>query len=258
MVGFNNHRGYPIKEALTYQTLDAMLQGRNKQSRKLANNTYALRTADILHIRLHDTDIITYYKNGDIALNSGGWRTPTTKDRLNAYLPFRISQDKGVWYLLLDSQEYVFADNMTVKSNGKVTGAGKSNPKADKAFKAKVKKYAQLCANAVPLDKPGAGDCWYCCMTISEGTDKGKPLGEAIEQNKRITRSDDHITHHMTEGYIVPSLVARALELHYNAPMAFWEAFKDTGWKSEDRSFGKRAVSKAVYKYILRQFGYAI
>ena len=49
----------------------------------------------------------------------------------------------------------------------------------------------------------------------------------------------------------------RALKQYYNAPMAFWQVFKDSGWNS-DREFGKQAITKAVYRYILRHFGYAV
>jgi hypothetical protein len=62
----------------------------------------------------------------------------------------------------------------------------------------------------------------------------------------------------MKEGYVIPSLVANALKQYYNAPMAFWQTFKDTGWGDGDRDFGKQAVTKAVYRYIMTRKGYAI
>lgn len=238
---------------MNYTELDGLLQGRCRESRKLTHHTYARRDGELLKVRLHETDILTYFPDGGIQLNSGGWRTVTTKDRMSRYLPDGryLLQERGVWYLTLGGRcngtRYAFADGMSVYPDGHVLNAGKDNPKADAKLKAKVKKYAELCASRVPLDKPSGGDCWYCGMQTTEG----ESLGDAIKDT-------DHLHSHMSEGYVVPSLVYNALSAHYNAPMAFWEAFKGTGWDSEDRDFGRMAVRKAVYRYILRRMGYAV
>lgn len=74
------------------------------QSRKVANNTYLvhLDNNDIA-VRLHDTNIIVYHYDGTITLDSGGWHTRVTKDRMNAFLPshirvFQEDYDWFVWY----------------------------------------------------------------------------------------------------------------------------------------------------------------
>jgi hypothetical protein len=74
-----------------YATLNERLTGRCLERRKVANNTYAERRWPDIAIRLHDTDVVTLHPDGSITLNTGGWYTVTTKDRLNSYLPF------GVW-----------------------------------------------------------------------------------------------------------------------------------------------------------------
>lgn len=78
---------------MDYREADSLLQGRCKQSRKIANNTY-LRRDDWYHggdnsiaVRLHRTDIITFYPNEKIEVGTGGWDTVTTRDRINRYLP---------------------------------------------------------------------------------------------------------------------------------------------------------------------------
>jgi hypothetical protein len=54
----------------------------NRSSRKLANNTYLERRNErTLAIRLHATDVVTITPNY-IELDSGGWHTPITKDRM--------------------------------------------------------------------------------------------------------------------------------------------------------------------------------
>lgn len=66
----------------------------------LCNNTRLFRRADDCYaVRLHDTDVVTVFANGTIALNTGGWYTMTTKDRITSYAPVRIVSDRGVWYV---------------------------------------------------------------------------------------------------------------------------------------------------------------
>lgn len=75
----------------------------NRDSKKVANNTYlmARRTPEgecYIALRLHETDIIEFYEDCT-AVYSGGWRTVTTKARINEYLPAGgIYQKAGVWY----------------------------------------------------------------------------------------------------------------------------------------------------------------
>lgn len=56
---------------------------------------------------------------GRITLNTGGWRTNTTKARMNQFSAqfcgnaFRVYQDKGDWFVLVRGNEapYVFEGN---------------------------------------------------------------------------------------------------------------------------------------------------
>ena len=86
---------------MTYKTALEKLAGRD--SRKVAHNTVlhgALGAAESIALRLHSTDILTFHRDGSVTATSGGWKTSTTKDRLNSFLPhgWRVYQDKGVWY----------------------------------------------------------------------------------------------------------------------------------------------------------------
>lgn len=50
-------------------------------------------------IRLHRTDIIRHAGN-TVILNSGGWQTVTTKDRMNSYLPgLNLWNQRGKWII---------------------------------------------------------------------------------------------------------------------------------------------------------------
>lgn len=74
--------------------------GRSMDSRKVANHTYLERhpNRDIA-VRLHDTDIVTYHYDGSITLTTGGWSTPVTKARINAFTPrsVMVYSDKKRW-----------------------------------------------------------------------------------------------------------------------------------------------------------------
>ena len=61
--------------------------GRNKDQRKIANNTWLEHIGDAYAVRLHGTDVVRFYKDGTVVFSTGGWHTRTTADRLNAYAP---------------------------------------------------------------------------------------------------------------------------------------------------------------------------
>jgi len=92
---------------------------------KIANNTFERYEANGDRvIRLHETDIMTFHKDGTVTLNSGGYRTVTTKRRMNQLLPNGIGviQRAGEWYVqrwmpgtVPVIAEEPFFDGMTVK-----------------------------------------------------------------------------------------------------------------------------------------------
>jgi hypothetical protein len=85
-------------------------------SKLIANNTVRIILQDGTEtIRLHRTNIVTK-KNGVYTLNSGGWRTLTTKDRINAFAPVRIYQKDFIWYI--DGKE--FFDGIQVNGAGQI------------------------------------------------------------------------------------------------------------------------------------------
>jgi len=66
---------------------------------KLENNTHLVNLAGgDFGVKLHNTVIVEVRQDGTYKLTSGGYRTATTKDRLNKYGPLGIWQHKGEWY----------------------------------------------------------------------------------------------------------------------------------------------------------------
>jgi hypothetical protein len=93
-----------------------MVRGkRNKDSRKIGNNTYAeILNDNTVAIKLHNTYVVKIRDDGTYTLNSGGWQTATTKDRINQYSPVRVYQRKFEWFVTINGKEYPFIDGMVV------------------------------------------------------------------------------------------------------------------------------------------------
>ena len=111
----------------------------DKGSRKLANNTKVYRVMlggyyglqDEIHVRLHNTDIVSYRADGVITLNSGGYRTVTTKQRINQLLPpgWDVYQKKHKWYVVAPNGEQEdFFDGMKIQYHTRGTGEKTSHP----------------------------------------------------------------------------------------------------------------------------------
>lgn len=98
---------------------DALAKLGKRSQMKLANNTYLSRIpdTDTLAVILHGTAVVHMHPDGTYTLNSGGYRTSTTKDRINTYGPCHvITQTKGKWYV----GPFPFSDGMRVDSAGRV------------------------------------------------------------------------------------------------------------------------------------------
>ncbi len=101
-----------------YETASRFLG--EKDEKKLAYNTLIYRGAeDSIAIRFHGTTIVRYYPDGRVQLDSGGWRTVTTKQRINQLLPgmMGLYQERHEWFV---SNRYLgteepFEDGMVVQ-----------------------------------------------------------------------------------------------------------------------------------------------
>lgn len=74
-------------------------------------------------VRYHATFVVEYNaKTSTYTLNSGGWLTRTTKDRINRKLPvgYYIQQRNFEWYLVTPHGTYDFKDHMQVNTSKEV------------------------------------------------------------------------------------------------------------------------------------------
>ena len=233
-------------EALT------VLRGKqkNKQSRKIANNTYLIKGDGKISVRLHSTDIITFWHTGNIVLNSGGWKTVTTKARINEFSPFSIYQENSIWYVSFTHHEpktYCFKDNMVISTQtGTVQGDTPLTEIKEKLkLKKQIKKYCDKMATYIKagkLEQPSAGDCWGCLMKDKDG--------------KTVFRND-HLLEHLKENYFVPSLILNAMnEFDKNDFMLAVLFDKSQDW-SRDYDMASDRAKRAVRRYFYRQLNFA-
>jgi hypothetical protein len=197
------------------------------KSRFVARNTLEITLTDGTRIiRLHDTNVVSV-KNGVYTLNTGGWKTPTTKDRINNHAPVYIYQKNHVWYI----GNVVFTDGMRVDENGKILWGGKDSSKVEKHNKAmnkRITKYVNLLSEG-NLPRPGTGDCWYCLMQ----TTRGENLGDSL-------RDADHLISHLKEGYLHGSILVNAM--------------REAGYKNMQIGFHYQIGMVSTFKRTLKRY----
>ena len=82
-------------------------QRKQFQPRIIARNTFRYKDGQNIVTRLHSTDIVKELGDGRYQLNSGGWRTVTTKNRMNMSLcGYHLYQKAGAWYVCKGNYGY--------------------------------------------------------------------------------------------------------------------------------------------------------
>lgn len=244
---------------------------KNKETGKpIARSTRIVKIgADCYGIKFHETIVAQYHPNGSIVLNSGGWRTKTTKERINYALsidwPYRIISDNGQWFLYSSSgypkgdKICLFTDYLIVKANGDILGGLPVSSDNTKQIKKQCRKYAKDFIDSLfngEIPAPGNGDCLYCHMR--DATSR-KPLGEA-------TKDSIHIQSHIEESYFVPSLLVNAMERFgvsqcaQSVVVEIWKGIGQESLRKIDRRGGwydiaRNQLTKAVYRYCVSQLG---
>ncbi len=87
--------------------------------------TCIFKESNYCYVVYHSTAVVKF-NEFEIILNSNGWNTKTTKDRMNQTsqeydLGFKIYQRNFKWWLVWDNKVYRFNDGMRIKSTKKHT-----------------------------------------------------------------------------------------------------------------------------------------
>jgi hypothetical protein len=230
------------------------------QSKIMDHNTLSFKTADgALHVQLHETVIFTRLPDDTLILNTGNWKTVTTKDRLNKclrqvtrelnYPHVSIYTDKGIWYFKDNNNIIPFYDGMRFKLGdyAHLNAQSLSALNDQKILKKKIDLYIKACMeylkNKIVFPKPSGGGCWYCYMH----TDQGKPLGDS---------DTTHLISHLDELYIFGSLVYNALKDCNAGPIWYNVAF-DPNSASFRFTSSDKILCRYIRRYLKRKLGLA-
>ena len=84
------------------------------------------RRGDDIAVLFHGTAVVTYHPDGSVTLDSGGWLTSTTKQRINAYTRAPVYSVKGKWLVGVPGGGKVpFRDGIRVDVAGRTAGKGR-------------------------------------------------------------------------------------------------------------------------------------
>ena len=86
-----------------FEQAKAALAGRD--SMRLGNNTFLESytdgtQVDRICVRLHSTNIVAFYPDGRVTLHTGGYRTRTTKERINHFITGRVYSRNYAWFYI--------------------------------------------------------------------------------------------------------------------------------------------------------------
>jgi hypothetical protein len=185
----------------TFEALKTFIAaGRNKTYRKFKmQSTIAIQVNDRIDVKYHDTIILSFWEDR-FRIDSGGWRTMSTKARINEFIPqpFYLGQNKSVWYL--NGQPYY--DGITI-SQDHIEENKKAKTELARVTKIKkqVKAYCEKLGKMIDerkLQDLEPRDCWLCMMRDSN--------------DKIVLGGQDHFLSHLKEGYVHGTLVWNALE----------------------------------------------
>lgn len=245
----------------TFREADKRLGKR--ESLKIAWYTWLERRPDgSIAVRYHATDVVTYLPNGSFRLESGGWRTSTTKVRMQEYAPVSLYSERGIWYLRpngkwpkfnypewddpdrgakiavhhaeIESITVPYRDGMEVGPRGGVYGGGsKARVKAEVKDRKRINAFARafgvaLVTGEIPV--PSGADCWLCMM-FDAVDNKATPnnfnsyAGSRSRQGLKPHSDNSHLWSHIEEGYFVPTLLVNALEA-----LGYGDAYKSQAW----------------------------
>jgi hypothetical protein len=182
---------------MTYESAKSMLSKARKGTKTLCHMTTLRQEGNSFVIRYHNTDVVSIHEDNTYTLNSGGWYTPTTKDRINEYSPARIHQDKGLWY---HKSGVIFADKCKVDDMGfpmefnlaMTLATEKAKGKVDRMVSKYIKGFMAMLSETKVMPTPDMGDCWACAFVSTEG--------------KTDIMGYDHLLAHFAEKYCAFSI----------------------------------------------------
>ncbi len=210
-----------------------VLDGR--ESRKVANNTKLLRfdtvNGPLVKVVLHDTAVVTYLPTGLIKLDSGGWLTHTTMERVNDFTPadLRVWSDKGRWTVgtgltwdPIRDTSWPFTDGVIVQRDHTETFVPwlvlpsnfdqQREDRHNAHVKAMLPRFVRAVAGRVETSMLPVSTCAMCYRTEPGLTGELRILGDQMGDRQ-------HLMDHLVDGVVTRQLAdAAAMDargIHY-------------------------------------------
>jgi hypothetical protein len=247
------------------ESFATMPEGIVGKPRVIDNNTFEYKLQDGTFVRrLHHTDIATVRPDNRVRITSGGWKTPTTKGRLNDVLQkmgYSVYSGTGLWYVrslnplppaLHGKGDIPFYDNMVLPDAFANPKKAEKIGEAQKKLKADIKRFVErTIVDGQPLPEPGAGDCWYCLMFDRE---EPRTLEFNSFKDKKPHRDSEHLRQHVKSNYMHGSLIVNACRANgmQDAGIGYW-----TGWGGRLPEDYKR-LRQIVRRYLGKRLGLAV
>jgi hypothetical protein len=217
-------------------------QRKANKAKIVDNNTfrYTSENGDTVY-RLHNTDVVRVRAQGGEVLNSGGYKTVTTKDRINRFSKYQLVSTKGVWYVVSGDKKVPFYDGIVLPDAFEASEAKQEKlvKKQESLRKAITKFVAEKIVDGERLPEPNNGDCFFC--NFSKDANTGKIATTALSQ--------DHLLSHVKEKYMHGSLIVLAMRWAGYTPYRIALAFRETEHKE---------VRRTLRRFLGRQLGLAV
>lgn len=238
-------------------------------------NTFEYVLANGAHVtRLHLTDVCTRTpakprakdKRERYTLDSGGYRTMTTKDRINHALrasPYRVVSGRGAWFVTQAQpgesvwntpNRVPFYDGITLPDafeRAPAKAKSERELKRESALQAQIKKFVDSkLANGAPIPQPNSGDCWHCLMFDREDS-RVHSGGSYMPNAERPVkdRSAEHLRSHIRESYLPGALIVNALRDRGTGDAGIALYMRDTSPRN------MRELRRIVRRYLQKRLG---
>jgi hypothetical protein len=227
-----------------------------KRDRPLPGRATRLQRREdgFIAVRYQRTDVVTYREDGSIVLNSDGYHTLTTRQRINEYAPIKTWSERGVMFI---GQGYPwrqpgspYVDGIVISADGSLIlpERAKEELTTREEISRRIRKYAALVRSAVErgeMSTPELGDCLLCQIELSRRMERARvDVGSSFPALAAATYtandelvSADHYLSHLEEGYVMGSLLANAiLARNYGNPAVVFSMInhdKNGKWASQ-------------------------
>jgi hypothetical protein len=229
-----------------------------KKERPYAHNTRIELCDQGIEAKYHGNTVVLFTEGYNV-YSSCGWKTSTTKERINWFMPdgFSVYQERSIWYLSdrregwTSATRFVFADGIAIDASGNVYNHAGDDAEADvkktiKAIKKYVNGYVENLLSG-EMEAPSDGDCWKCCMV----TENGESWGDA-------TKDTDHILSHFEDSYYVPSLLTTAAKfkermsaMSKDGVARLWQGESISNWQQSIVARDVKSTLTAYLKHVL-------